>query len=276
MFDLLVTSTFMMFLSFRRNDMAYTIKQLAALSGVSTRTLRFYDETGLLKPAYVGDNQYRYYEEEQVLLLQQILFYRELDYSLNNIRQVLSSDAFDKISSMQSQKGLLQEKLQRIKSMLGTIDNTMRHLRGELTMQVEEFFDPIHLRDTKIQTEYDKYLVDHGILSQEELDASWKKLESWTQADWDQFKSKGDTFYQKMTESLNSGLKPDALEVQELVHKHYLLVKPLWSFDQASYLKLSNAYRHDDNFKKFCALYDEELLNFLVEAMEHYANKHLA
>ena len=256
--------------------MAYTIKQLAALSGVSTRTLRFYDETGLLKPAYVGDNQYRYYEEEQVLLLQQILFYRELDYSLNDIRQVLSSDAFDKISSMQSQKGLLQEKLQRIKSMLGTIDNTMRHLRGELTMQVEEFFDPIHLRDTKIQKEYDKYLVDHGIVSQEELDASWKKLESWTQADWDQFKSKGDTFYQKMTESLNSGLKPDALEVQELVHKHYLLVKPLWSFDQASYLKLSNAYRHDANFKKFCALYDEELLNFLVEAMEYYSNKHLA
>ena len=76
MFDLLVASTFMMFLSFGGIEMAYTIKQLAHLSGVSTRTLRFYDETGLLKPAYVGENQYRYYEEGQLLLLQQILFYR--------------------------------------------------------------------------------------------------------------------------------------------------------------------------------------------------------
>lgn len=127
----------MMHLSFRGNDMAYTIKQLAKLSGVSTRTLRFYDETGLLKPAYVGDNQYRYYEEEQALLLQQILFYRELDFSLNDIRQVLSNDAFDKISSMQSQKAMLQEKLQKVKNILKTIDNTILHLRGEITMQVQ-------------------------------------------------------------------------------------------------------------------------------------------
>ena len=54
--------------------MAYTVNKLAKLSGVSARTLRFYDEIGLLKPAYVGDNEYRYYEEEQLLMLQQILF----------------------------------------------------------------------------------------------------------------------------------------------------------------------------------------------------------
>tara|TARA_R110002126_G_scaffold239409_1_gene382629 strand:- start:55983 stop:56753 length:771 start_codon:yes stop_codon:yes gene_type:complete len=255
--------------------MAYTIKQLAALSGVSTRTLRFYDETGLLKPAYVGENHYRYYEEAQLLLLQQILFYRELDFSLDDIQQILSCDAFDKIASLQSQKVMLQRKLQSIQGMLKTIDNTIRHVRGEITMQVEEFFDPIRMRDTKIQKEYDNYMVKHGILTQEELDASWEKVKSWTQADWDQFKSKGDVFYQKMTEAIDTGLNPDTLEVQELVHKHYLLVKPLWSFNQSSYLNLSNAYRHDDNFKKFCALYDEQLLNFLVDAMEYYANQRL-
>jgi DNA-binding transcriptional MerR regulator len=66
--------------------MAYTVNKLAKLSGVSVRTLHFYDEVGLLKPAYYGDNHYRYYEEEQLLILQQILFYRELGLSLNEIQ----------------------------------------------------------------------------------------------------------------------------------------------------------------------------------------------
>ncbi len=266
----------MNFVDVRGKVMAYTIKQLAQLSGVSTRTLRFYDEIGLLKPAFHGENQYRYYEEEQLLLLQQILFYRELDFPLQDIQQVLSSDKFDKITSLKTHKSMLQNKLHKIKAMLKTIDNTILHLRGEITMQVEEFFDPIRLRDTKIQKEYDKYLVDNEILSQEELDASWDKIKSWNQTDWDQFKNKGDTFYRKMAEAIKLGLNPESQEVQELVHNHYLLIKPLWSFNKTSYLKLSGAYRKDNNFKKFCAFYDEELLNFLVDAMEYYAMHRLS
>jgi DNA-binding transcriptional MerR regulator len=74
--------------------MAYTIKKLARISGISVRTLRFYDEIGLLKPAYYGDNKYRYYEEEQLLMLQQILFYRELGFALNDIQRIIRSDNF--------------------------------------------------------------------------------------------------------------------------------------------------------------------------------------
>lgn len=256
--------------------MAYTIKQLAKLSGVSTRTLRFYDELGLLKPAYVGDNQYRYYEEEQALLLQQILFYRELDFSLNDIQQVLSSDAFDKISSMQSQKVMLQEKLQRINNMLKTIDNTMLHLRGELTMQVEEFFDPIKLQNREIQKEYENYLVGQGVLTEEQMNVSWEKLKHWTQADWDNFKGNGDVFYRKMTEAIDLGCKPEDEAVQSLVHQHYLLIEPLWSFNQTSYLKLAGAYREDENFKQFCELYHLKLHLFVVASMEVYAHQKLA
>src|SRR3990167_4504148 len=166
------------------NTMAYTVKQLAKLSGVSTRTLRFYDEIGLLKPAYYGENKYRFYEEEQLLLLQQILFYRELDFSLQDIQAVLSNDAFDKISSLHTHKSLLEAKSQRMNNMLKTIDKTILHLRGELAMQVEEFFDPIRLRNADIQKEYETYLIGKGILTQEEMDVSWDKLQSWTQADW--------------------------------------------------------------------------------------------
>src|SRR5688572_20432200 len=74
----------------REQTMAYTVKRVAAMSGISGRTLRFYDQTGLLKPAYTKANGYRIYEEPQLLMLQQILFYRELGFELKGIKQVLS------------------------------------------------------------------------------------------------------------------------------------------------------------------------------------------
>ena len=76
--------------------MAYTVKQVAAMSGVSVRTLHFYDETGLLKPAYHGANGYRFYEEPQLLTLQQILFYRELGFELKEIKRILGRADFEK------------------------------------------------------------------------------------------------------------------------------------------------------------------------------------
>ncbi|WP_232051895.1 MerR family transcriptional regulator [Aquicella siphonis] len=120
--------------------MSYTVKKLAKLSGVSIRTLRFYDTIGLLKPAYYGDNNYRYYEEEQVLMLQQILFYREIGFSLNNIQRIISSDDFNKIDALLSHKQVLAESLDRTKKLIKTIDQTIARLRDEITISDEELF----------------------------------------------------------------------------------------------------------------------------------------
>src|SRR5436189_2598359 len=90
--------------------MAYTVKQVAAMSGVSVRTLHFYDETGLLKPAYVGANGYRFYEEAQLLMLQQILFYRELEFELKQIKRILGRGDFEKVAALQSHRKVLQKK----------------------------------------------------------------------------------------------------------------------------------------------------------------------
>lgn len=255
--------------------MAYSIKQLAQLSGISTRTLRFYDEIGLLKPAYYGENKYRFYEEEQLLLLQQILFYRELDFSLQDIQAVLNNSTVDKISMLQVQKSLFQDKLYRINSMLKTLDNTILHLRGEVAMQVEKFFEQSHLRNACNQKEYEMYLIGKGILSREEMDASWKKLEAWTQADWKNFNGDGDKFYRQMADAVNSLLDPGGIQVQELVHQHYLLIKPLWSFNQASYSKLADSYLVNQDFFKFCDLYHPKLHQFIVKAMHYYAKHQL-
>ena len=87
--------------------MAYTVKQVAAMSGVSVRALHFYDETGLLKPAYHGANSYRFYEEPQLLTLQQILFYRELGFELKEIKRILDRPDFQNVAALESHRQVL-------------------------------------------------------------------------------------------------------------------------------------------------------------------------
>jgi DNA-binding transcriptional MerR regulator/quercetin dioxygenase-like cupin family protein len=120
--------------------MAYTVKQVAAMSGVSVRTLHFYDETGLLKPAYLGANGYRFYEEPQLLKLQQILFYRELGFELRQIKQVLGRADFEIAAALQSHRKVLEKNLARTRRLIGTIEKTIKHMKGTRKMKNEEMF----------------------------------------------------------------------------------------------------------------------------------------
>jgi DNA-binding transcriptional MerR regulator len=120
--------------------MAYTVKQVAAMSGISVRTLHFYDETGLLKPAYIGANGYRFYEEPQLLILQQILFYRELGFELKQIKAIVGRADFEKVAALQSHRQILEKNLTRTRSLLETIDKTIEHLAGTKKMKSEEMF----------------------------------------------------------------------------------------------------------------------------------------
>src|ERR1700730_4682473 len=104
--------------------MAYTVTKLAKISGVSVRTLHWYDEVGLLKPAYYGSNGYRYYEEEQLLILQQILFFRELGFELKQIRRVLGRSDFDKMVALSSHRQVLQTNIEKTRKLIKTIDKT--------------------------------------------------------------------------------------------------------------------------------------------------------
>jgi DNA-binding transcriptional MerR regulator len=120
--------------------MAYTVKQLASISGVSVRTLHFYDETGLLKPASVGANGYRFYDEPQLLVLQQILFYRELGFELKQINQILGRADFEKVAALESHRQVLEENLARTRQLMETIDKTIQHLQGKKKMKTNEMF----------------------------------------------------------------------------------------------------------------------------------------
>jgi len=120
--------------------MAYTVKQLATISGTSVRALHFYDETGLLKPAYLGANGYRHYEEPQLLTLQQILFYRELGFELKQIKRILGRREFAKTEALKSHRETLEKKLRQTRLLIQTIDKTIQHLKGKRKMQSEEMF----------------------------------------------------------------------------------------------------------------------------------------
>src|SRR5437762_3552260 len=122
------------------NAMAYTVKQVAAMSGVSVRALHFYDETGLLKPAHVGANGYRFYEEPQLLTLQQILFYRELGFELKAIKRILGRGDFEKVAALKSHGKVLRKNFARTRRLIETIDKTILHLKGTKKMKTKELF----------------------------------------------------------------------------------------------------------------------------------------
>jgi len=110
------------------------------MSGVSVRTLHFYDETALLKPAYTKANGYRIYEEPQLLTLQQILFYRELGFELKRIKEILSQRKFEKVDALKSHRKVLEQNAARTRTLIETIDKTVQHLKGKKKMKTEEMF----------------------------------------------------------------------------------------------------------------------------------------
>jgi DNA-binding transcriptional MerR regulator len=118
----------------------YTIKKLAKLSGVSIRTLHWYDKIGLLKPACYKPNGYRIYREEQLLLLQQIRFFKELGFTLKDIQKLLDQDDFDNIKALYVHRQLLQEEIERKNELIRTLNKTMQHLNGRLDMKQDEEF----------------------------------------------------------------------------------------------------------------------------------------
>lgn len=121
--------------------MGYSIGKLAAMAGITVRTLHHYDRIGLLSPPTRPGTGYREYGEGEVARLQRILFYRELDFPLAEIARVLADPAKDGVAALREQKALLGEKADRLSRLIGTIDRTIARLGGEEGMTDEEMFE---------------------------------------------------------------------------------------------------------------------------------------
>jgi MerR family transcriptional regulator, thiopeptide resistance regulator len=189
--------------------MAYTVQKLASLSRVSVRTLHHYDEIGLLKPAYVGGNGYRYYGQEQLLLLQQILFFRNLGFELKKIREIVKKGDFDRIAALHSHRKMLMRELEKTRELIETIDNTIKHLQGKKKMKDNQFFKGLN---SPKQKEYEKYLIDSGRHTAKELEVGRKRLEKWQPKDWEKVQAEWEDLLKDYVSSIEKGPNsPEAL-----------------------------------------------------------------
>lgn len=121
----------------------YSVKKLSQLAGVSVRTLHLYDKIDLLKPSVRTGAGYRLYGEKELLRLQQVLFYRELDFPLKDIRTILDDPAFDLMQALEGHKAALLARKERINTLIGTIEKTLVTLKNNTMLQVEDLYEGI-------------------------------------------------------------------------------------------------------------------------------------
>jgi DNA-binding transcriptional MerR regulator len=254
--------------------MRYTVKQLAKISGVSVRTLHWYDSIGLLKPAYIGANNYRYYEGEELLLLQQILFFRELGLPLNDIQKLLAQNDFDKLQALKAHKVVLEQQINRKNQLIDTIDKTILRLEGEQAMTDTELYYGF---DSAKQKEYEQYLVEYkGLKAEKLLMESKRRTAKWNQDQWDNVKQEGDAIHKALAELIDKNFSPESFEVQQITHRHYQMIERFYHPTKEVYIGLTELYQEHPDFRKFFEVYHPQMVEFIGHAMRFYAEKNLA
>ena len=253
--------------------MACTVKKLAAMSGVSVRTLHFYDEAGLLKPAYVGANGYRFYEELQLLTLQQILFYRELGFELKQIKRILGRSDFDKIAALESHRKVLRKDLARTRKLIVTIDKTIEHLKGTKKMKSQEMFVGF---DPKQQAKHEQYLIDRfGEGARKNIEQSKRKVKNWTKADWEKSGAAFDAICKDLVALMGRQLADDSREVQGVIRRHHQWLRQFWTPTRESYAGHSQLIA-DSDLRKAYEAYHPQLPEFLALAIMVFAKEELS
>lgn len=253
--------------------MAYTVKQVAAMSGVSARALHFYDETGLLKPAYHGANGYRFYEEPQLLTLQQILFYRELGFELKQIKRILSRADFEKIAALESHRKVLRKNLAQTRELIVTIDKTIKHLKGKNKMKSEEMFVGFSPEE---QAKHEQYLIDRfGEEMREGIAQSKKKVKQWTKADWEKSSAVFNEICRGLVSGMERKLPAESSGVQSIIRRHYEWLKQFWTPTRESYAGHGELIVESDLRKAYEA-HHPQLPEFAAAAMKVFAECELS
>jgi MerR family transcriptional regulator, thiopeptide resistance regulator len=257
--------------------MAYTVKKLSELSGVTVRTLHYYEEEGLLKPAYYGSNGYRYYEEKELLQLQQILFFKELGFTIKQMKKVLGKNDFDQLSALYSHRKALSQEWEKIGQLLQTIDKTIKHLKGKKKMKDKEIFDGFNISLVKRAKEDQSYFAAEAIVGKSVRNPT-KSIED--------VEKRGKKFYENIVETAHSifrdlvhcmekGLTPSSPEVQRIIKKHHLLTDQIHHATQEMYRAMSQLYKEHSEFRKQLDPFHPQLADFMSEGMNFFADKQL-
>ncbi|UHA74387.1 MerR family transcriptional regulator [Paenibacillus sp. 481] len=257
--------------------MSYTVKDVSRLSSVSVRTLHHYDEIDLLKPAYCGDNGYRYYEQYQLIRLQQILFFRELEFSLVDIKKILDSSTFNQLEALSEQRKLLEMKTERLNKLMETIDYTMEHLKGETKMsnhKIEQLYEGF---DKQKQKAYERELVErYGPDTQKSIDATNEKVKGWDGQKFNVLNHEWELLLAEMAQAMQAGEEFTGERVQQITERHFKWLTNFYVPTAEVYTGLGQMYAEHDDFQRKIEAVVPGLANFLRDAMAFYAEQHLA
>ncbi|MDA9470843.1 MerR family transcriptional regulator [Enterococcus sp. 5H] len=252
--------------------MEYTIKKVAELSGISTRTLRYYDEINLLKPARINSSGYRIYGTKEIDRLQQILFYRSLDMKLEEILKLLETPNYDPKEALQNHYQQLLEKRNQIDHLILTVEKTLRYQKGEITMTDKEKF--AGFKQSKLEENEKKYGKEirekYGEKTIEDSNQKWLNL---SEEDF----TKMENTEKEMLAALklvivSQDFKSDEAKTVFLKHKEWLNYTSL-DYSTELHANLGLMYAADE---RFAAYYNEragenaaETLNQIIQ---HFTN----
>ena len=276
-----------------------TVKEISDLTGISVRTLHYYDEIGLLKPTEKSDAGYRLYDDKALETLQQILFFREFDISLKEIKAVLDNPALDRNQILQVQRKMLVTKKERMERLIASIDDI---LKGENKMdftiftktEVEEMFQtmlehmPENTRNIAIKEfgsieQWKKHYME--VVSSEEMQKGYAKVVEWYGGK-DKFLSVARTPVSKeVAESYNKRIEAilqkliakqncdiDSFEVKELVGEYGFVMKQLAQIKEEKGFMMAQAqyYRNEQIKPMIDEKYGEGASDFFAQAIENY------
>ena len=241
------------------------IKEFSELCGVSVRTLHYYDEIGLLKPAFVDEqNGYRFYDEKSLERIQEILFYRELDFSLKSISEILSSPDYDKQKALKEQRKLLILKKQRLERIIDALDDAEK---GKITMNAFDNNDFDTARKQYEAEAKERWGKTDAYKEHEQKTADYSKDK------WQQVNDGLNAVLAQFADCLQSGQAPDSNEAQALV-------KELQSYITENYYTCGNdilkglgqMYVADERFKNNIDKHATGTADFISKAIEFYCN----
>ncbi len=243
--------------------MKMQIKEFADYTGVSVRTLHYYDEIGLLKPAYVEEQTgYRYYDEDSLERMQEILFYRELDFPLKNICELLSSPGYDKQDALDKQRRLLLLKKERLERLIDALDNAKR---GEYVMKA---FDNKEYEETKKQ--YEKEVKQRW----GETDAykeHQEKTKSYSKEKWQEATAGLEEIMEEFARCKDSGVNADSEEALALAQKlQNHITEQYYTCTKEILAGLGKMYVADERFRNNIDKHGEGTAEFVSEAIGKY------
>ena len=236
--------------------MEYSIQELSRLSGVTTRTLRWYDQIGLLKPSRVAESGYRYYGKAEVDRLQDILYYRALGVELARIKECLDDPSFDRLAVLQSHLAALVAERERLETLIRSVKDTIGAEERKECMSDEQKFEAFKKRAV-VHNEETYGAEIRAKYGDKEVDEANAAVMNLTQAQYQEWTGLGQEILERLEAAVRAGLSPESEEGKEICALHrWWLTFTGNQYDPAKHRGIAKLYMMDE---RFTAYYDEHL-----------------